>query len=237
MERFSASSASKHMNCHASANLEAAIPGFVRPIADPLANNAANRGTAMHDLFGQLMHLPPGDVENFSAALTYVAEVRRRRRFTSLIEQQVEVDWLVTKPSTTADLVLYTQDEMHVLDLKTGKIPVSPIENDQLMYYAVTYGHLAPRAKGVMLHIVQPWAGVMEEWFADAARLQKFMLDAQATELDIQAGSTRFQPGDHCTFCVANPRSRAAKGKPSCPVLMQMFYPTTVDEAAILEED
>lgn len=237
MERFSASSASKHLNCHASANLEVAIPGFVRPLVDPTANNAANRGTAMHDLFGQLMHLPPGDVENFSAALTYVAGVRRRRRFTTLIEQEVQAEWLAGKPNTTADLVLYTQDELHVLDLKTGKIPVSAIENDQLMYYAVTYGHLAPRAKGATLHIVQPWAGVMEEWYASALRLEAFMLDGQATEQAIQAGSTRFHPGNHCTFCVANPRSRAAKGKPSCPVLMQMFYPTTVDEAAILEED
>lgn len=237
MERFSASSASKHLHCHASANLEAAIPGFTRPISDPLANNAANRGTAMHDLFGQLMHLPVKDVENFSAALMYVAEVRSRRRFTALIEQEMEAEWLFMKPKTTADLVLYTQDEMHVLDLKTGKIPVYAVENDQLLYYAVTYGHLAPRAKGVTLHIVQPWAGVMQEWFADVARLEKFKQDAIDAEYKIMAGSTSFGPGDHCTFCVANPRSRAAKGKPSCPVLMQLYYPTTVDEAAILGED
>lgn len=237
MERLSASNASKHMNCHASANLEVAIPGFVRPTVDPTANNAANRGTLMHDNFAQLMTLPVSDVKNFSAALSYVADVRSRRRFQVLIEQEMQVDWLTSKPKTTADLVLYTQDEMHIIDWKTGKIPVEVMGNYQMLYYAATYGYLAPKAKGVTLHIVQPWADNMNEWFASAAMIAQFMQEAQATEVDILNGSIAFQPGDHCTFCSANPRSRGAKGKPSCPVLMDMYYPTVVDEAAILSED
>lgn len=237
MERLSASSASKHMACHASANLELAIPNWTPPEIDPNANNAANRGTAMHDTFASLMVLPVSDVKNFSDALSYVAEVRSRRRFQSLIEHEMRVDWLKTKPSTTADLVLYTQDEMHILDLKTGKIPVTAVENPQLLYYAATYGFLAPKAKGVTLHIVQPWADVMEEWYADAARIQQFMLDAKAAEFAIQQGSTMFQPGDHCTFCAANPHGRGAKGAPKCPAMMQLLYPSFTDEAAILSED
>jgi hypothetical protein len=188
----------------------------------------------MHAVFADLMHLPVKDVENFSAALSYTAEVRGRRRFTALIEQEAVAEWLQTKPKTTADLVLYTQDEMHVLDLKTGRIPVQCIENYQLMYYAATYAHLAPKASGVTVHIVQPWGGVMEEWFVSAARLQQFMADAQAAEAAILGGDTSFMPGDHCTFCAANPHGRGSKGYPKCPAMMQLHYPNAFNADDIL---
>lgn len=224
-ERFSASVASRHMNCNASANLELAIPNWTPPEVDDTADNAANRGTQMHDMFAKVMSLNVKDTMMMAEAISYVAEVRSRRRFKSLIEQAVAAEWLQGKPGTCADLVLYTQDELHILDLKTGKIPVSAVENSQLLYYAITYGPLAPKAKGAHLHIVQPWAGVMEEWYVDAARLAKFMLDAQMTENRIIKGSTDFGPGDHCQFCPANPHGRGARGAPNCPAMMQLLYP------------
>lgn len=235
-DRFSASVASKHMNCHASANLELAIPNWTPPEDDPLQDNAANRGTEMHRMFAEVMGLPTADARRMAEAIAYVAEVRARRRFKTMIEQVVVAEWLDTKPATCADLVLYVADEIHVFDLKTGKIPVSAYENSQLMYYAVTYGPLAPKATGVHLHIVQPWADNIETWFADAARLKQFMMDAMVAEKKIQAGSTTFSPGDHCMFCEANPHGRGAKGKPYCPAMMQLLYPQhAVDREAMLD--
>ena len=225
MERLSASVASKHLNCHASANLDLAIPHWIPPIEDPAADNAANRGTEMHRMFAEVMSLSAKDARRMAEAIAYVAEIRSRRRFKSLIEQAVAAEWLFSKPGTCADLVLYTQDELHVLDLKTGKIPVSAVDNSQLKYYAVTYGPLAPKAKGAHLHIVQPWAGVMEEWYASAPVLQAFMDDARRAEAMILNGSTTFSPGDHCKFCPANPHGRGARGKPYCPAMMGLLYP------------
>lgn len=236
-ERTSASSAGRHIACHASAHLELAIPNWIAPVEDPLADNAANRGTIMHRMFAETMGLKLSDLENFIAAQQYVAEVKSRRRFKQLIEETVDVTWLDPKIQTTADLVLYVKDEIHILDLKTGRIPVEVVGNSQLLYYAATYGDLAPNAKGVHLHIVQPWAGVMEEWFVDAAEVLDYMVEVQLAHYNIQKGSTQFGPGDHCTFCPANPRSRGAKGKPFCPALMDLWYPQVVDEQAILEED
>lgn len=236
-ERFSASVANRHMSCHASADLANAIPHWVPPVEDPDANTAANRGTRLHEIFAELMTLPRKDAKNFAAALDYVAEVKQGRRFKQLVETEMEVSWLDSKPRTTADLVLYVKDEIHVLDLKTGGIPVEVVENDQLMYYAVTYGHLAPKAKGVNVHIVQPWADNMECWFATSSRLAQFVVDARQAERAIHNGSTDFLPGDHCTFCAANPRGRGAKGRPFCPALMEMYYPMIVDEDAILNEE
>ena len=236
-ERFSASVAGRHMACHASANLASAIPGWVPPVVDPNKDNAANRGTRMHELFAGVMELPLADQKNFLEALRYVTELRERRRFKVLVEQEATADWLTTRPRTTVDLVLYVQDEIHVLDLKTGKIPVDVAWNEQLLYYAVTFAHLAPKAKGVTMHIVQPWAGQMESWHATTSDLMQFMAMAVSAETDIQKGDVTFGPSDHCKFCPANPHGRGLKGRPLCPALMDLYYPAIVDEAAMLADE
>jgi hypothetical protein len=171
MERFSASQASKFMNCRGAANLELAIPNWVPPVDDRTADTAANRGTRMHEMFADVMSLSTKDIAMMSKALAYVAGVRATRRFMILSEVRVQATWLASKPYTMADLVLYTADEIHIFDLKTGVMPVEVANNAQLMYYAVCYGPAAPKAKGVHLHIVQPWADNMESWFADTATL------------------------------------------------------------------
>lgn len=224
-ERFSASQASKFMACHGSANLELAIPNWVPPVDDRTADTAANRGTTMHGMFAEIMSLSTKDTIMMAKAIAYVAEVRVTRKFQVLIETPVHANWLSTRPGTTADLVLYVADEIHIFDLKTGVTPVSAVENYQLLYYALCYGSLAPKAKGVHLHIVQPWADNMEGWFASATRLQQFMEEAQRTELKLEAGDTTLTPGDHCTFCPANPHGRGQRGRPYCPAMMEVFYP------------
>lgn len=234
-ERFSASVAGRHMACHASANLELAIPNYVAPVEDRTANNAANRGTRMHEIFAGVMELSPGDMVKMASAIQYISDLRQTRRFKVLVEEGITVKWLNTQPKTTMDVVLYTQDEIHVIDLKTGKIPVDVVNNSQLMYGAVTYAPLAPKAKGAWLHILQPWAGGNHSWFADTPTLGRFMGDAMAAESAIAAGDMSFGPGDHCTFCPANPHSRGQKGSPFCPELMQLYYPQPFDEDALLD--
>jgi hypothetical protein len=165
-----------------------------------------------------------------------VFEIMGQRRYKKLIEHQVEADWLTSRPSTTADLVLYLKDELHVFDLKTGKIPVSAKDNDQLMFYAASYLHLAPAATEVHLHIVQPWAVVMKEEVVQVNDLYVWMIDAQQHDEMIMLGHQSFGPGDHCLFCPANPRGRGAKGSAYCPVLMDMYYPTkSIDDDAIID--
>jgi hypothetical protein len=166
--------------------------------------------------------------------MAYIADLRSTRRFTALVEQSMTATWLSTQPLTTPDLVLYTQDEIHMIDLKTGKIPVEVVDNSQLLYGAATVAGLAPRAKGVTLHIVQPWADGNKSWFADTPTIGRFMDDCRAAEAAIQAGDTTFGPGDHCTFCPANPQGRGLKGQPHCPAMMQIYYPSVVDEAEML---
>jgi hypothetical protein len=188
----------------------------------------------MHEMFAGIMSLATKDARMMEQALAYVNGIRAKRRFKVLIEQPMVAEWLMSKPSTTADLVFYVQDEIHIFDLKTGAIPVQVYDNKQMLYYALTYGHLAPKAKGVYLHIVQPWADNIDVWFADTRTLGQFLTEAVRAELDISSGDTTLMPGDACMFCPANPHSRGAKGRPMCPAMMAVLYPEIIEVDEIL---
>lgn len=233
-ERFSASNAKKHIACHASANLDIAIPNWVDPIEDRTKANAANEGTRVHELLAKAMEFGPSDLRAYVRALDYVAQLRSKRRFKVLIEESIDTVWLPNPTKTSVDLVLYVADEMHVIDWKWGKIPVDVIEDEQLMFYGVSFSALAPKAKGITFHIVQPRADNITSWYCDTTRLREFKDEAIAAQTAILAGSTVFSPGDHCTFCPANPHTRGLKGSPLCPEMMQLLYPKVVDDDAIL---
>lgn len=233
MEKFSASRAAKHMACPASANLELAIPNYVPP--DPAIRGvAADHGTDMHAIFELIMVLPPAEVRAWAKALAYMADLRSKRRFKVLTEQKVRADWLPVPVDTTVDLVLYTQDEIHVIDLKWGKILVDVIDNVQLMYYGMCFAHLAPKAKGMTLHIVQPNADNLESVWVSAQDMEDWRIKAVSAQERILLGDTTFGVSDNCKFCPAFPHSRSAKGKPLCPAAMGVLYPPLVDDDEIL---
>src|SRR5690606_8148633 len=108
--------------------------------------------------------------------------------------------------------------------------------NTQGMYYCLAFLGLAPRAKGVYFHIVQPFADNFEKVFFTMDKLEQFRLDCIAAEAKILAGDTTFNPSAACQFCPANPHGRGAKGSPSCTAMMQILYPRPpLDEDAIFD--
>lgn len=236
-ERFSASSAAKHIACAASANLPLAIPGWTPPPNDG-ATAASIRGTDMHEIMERVGAYTPKQMLGIAEAIQYVAELRRRRRFKVLLEQSGEGWWFEQdpKPQTTADVVLHVADELHVVDYKFGTVPVSAAGNEQGMFYSLAFLGLAPRAKGVTFHIVQPFADNIDSVFFSLEELDEFRIACLKAEAAIAAGDTTFNPGDHCTFCPANPHTRGGKGSPSCPAMLQILYPRPpLDEDAILD--
>jgi hypothetical protein len=221
------------MACHASAHLELAIPNWTPPVVDPTAG-AKGKGTAMHAMLEPLWDLSVSDMKHVVNVVQYVANVKSKRRFRSMVEETVVADWLPSAPKTTVDLVFYTADEIHIIDFKWGRIPVEVVGNKQLLFYARSYAHLAPKAKEVTVHIVQPYAGVFESWVIDVAELLAFEKAAVATDVAISQGDTTFGPSDACMFCPAYPHSRSDKGKPLCPATMALLYPPIVHEDEIL---
>lgn len=236
-ERFSASAAPRLMQCAASGNLDVAIPGWTPPEEDDDAG-AKGKGTAIHALLEEAGQYSATDMEHIASAIQYVADLRKRRRFKMEREYQMVAEWLPSKPRSTVDVVLYVQDELHIVDHKTGKIPVEVVDNEQLLFYAVTAAqYFAPRAKGATIHVNQPWAGIQDEWYASADVLAEFMERAQKAEAKVQSKTVEFGPSDHCMFCPANPHSRGDKGTPLCPVMMNILYPREVDYDEILSLD
>lgn len=237
IERFSASVAAKHIACPASANLPLAIPAYQPPPNDG-DTPASIKGTNIHEILERAGEYTPKEMAGIAQAMAYVAELRQTRRFKQLLEAPGEGWWFAQtpKPQTKADVVLYVQDEMHVVDYKFGRIPVEADGNIQGMYYCLAFLALAPKAKGVWFHIVQPFANNIEKVFFTVDELEQFRLDCIAAEAKILAGDTTFNPSSACTFCPANPHSRGAKGSPSCPAMMQILYPRPpLDEDAILD--
>lgn len=235
-ERFSASRAAQLMACPGSANLDLSIPGWNPPVVDE-EKGRKGEGHIIHEILEQAGGLTPRDMMHTAQAMLYVAELRRRRRFKILLEEPIVAEWLPSKPKTTVDVCLYVQNEIHILDYKSGKIEVDATENVQQLFYARSFAHLAPKATGVWIHIVQPWAASGNSvWFASVDRLAEFERDAIAADLAILAGDTTLNPSDDCKFCPANPHSRSDKGRPLCPAMMsELGYGLTVDEAAILD--
>lgn len=231
MKKFSASAAAQLIACHGSANLEQAIPGWQEPED---TTKASERGTALHLLFEQVNNLKTSDLSKFIEVLQYVAELRKARRFKVLTEETVDIDWTQQPTRSTADLILYTKGELHIIDLKAGKIPVDSYDNAQLKFYALAFAHLSPKAKGVTGHIVQPWADNTNSTFYTAQELADFKHDVLEAEDSILQGDLTLTPSDNCTFCPANPHSRGAKGSPFCPAMMDILYPLQINEQEIL---
>lgn len=235
IERFSASVASKHVTCHASANLEKAIPGWTPPPNDG-DTKASVRGSELHSVMEMLLAATtPKEMRQVAQAVEYVADLRSTRRFKMLVEAEGNGWWLTGDPKTRVDLVLHTADELHIVDWKFGKIPVSAVDNAQLMYYALAFAPLAPKAKVVTLHIVQPFANNLDSWTVTAAELEAFRLKMVQADTAIQGGSVKFTPSDHCMFCPANPHTRGGKGTPKCPAMMKLLYPEQFDIDGMLE--
>ena len=222
------------MQCPGSANLDLSIPGWIPPVVDHDAG-AKGKGKKLHEYLEQTSELSAKDLRALAEALSYMANLRSQRRFHLLAEDTRECFWLKTKPKTTVDVVLWTQDQLEIVDYKTGVIEVDAYENPQGMFYALNYLALAPKAKEVTIHIVQPWAkGGNSKWTVTRDRLMLFMKEAQRAEQEILNKSTRLNPGDACKFCPAFPHSRSEKGKPLCPVTLKMLYPDKTDEDEIL---
>lgn len=240
MKKFSASQAEKLIGCHASADLEKAIPGFVQPEDDKTrepvlpenlgfivemiekistdtgSSKAANRGTMLHACVATLLaeFKTAGQFQKLLALFIELNAVMQTRRFKMLIEVEAELSWLQRPVTTTADLVLYVAEEIHVWDWKFGSMPVDPSAL-QLKMYGLAFQHLAPKAPGVWVHVGQP--GNYASLFFSNEQLQAAKDLVVQHEAEVIAGDLTFNTGKQCDFCPASPWTRGAKGNISCP--------------------
>ena len=132
------------------------------------------------------------------------------------------VDYVV-KSGLTAPGWHYS-NTLHIVDLKTGNVPVGARENTQLMIYAL--GAMAYLYKmhdrwtpeSVVMTIVQPKAGGVKTWSTNRHRMEQFARELlagvnrvkQATEDaavsedgDVALPMAHLKAGDWCRYCPA----------------------------------
>lgn len=171
-------------------------------------NEAADRGTRIHDLAARVLkglpRTPEIDEELGETGVAYVEAMD----WGHYAECKVEEVLMSPDPSLellvfgTPDVRVSKGGERHIFDLKTGREYVSPVENEQLSIYAwMAYGD-----RNTWLHIVQDAED--RAWEASAGYLAEFAACMkQMVIANLQGGKPC--PGSHCKWC---------KGKHQCPV-------------------
>lgn len=149
-----------------------------------------------------------------------------------LIEQRVDYDseyaW------GTADCILISPYRMDVVDLKTGVVKVSAVENTQLMCYALAAqkqfnAFNSPIRHGtypmdIHMHIVQPSIDWTDSWCLehDSTKWKELADELDAIILDYKMGSLRYEPSDdNCRYC---------KGSGSCKARYDRMYQVAISD-------
>lgn len=131
------------------------------------------------------------------------------------IEQEVDVSEWVPGGFGTCDCLLIGGGLLHIVDFKYGQgVPVSPVRNPQLMYYALGAYELfrdIDDIEVVRMSIVQP--RIQEEpetWELPLADLLTWAREVlhPAAELAWR-GEGEYHTGAHCRFCKVYPTCRA----------------------------
>lgn len=135
------------------------------------------------------------------------------------IEQEVNVEQWVPGGFGTCDCLLIGDGVLHIVDLKYGQgVPVSPVRNPQLMYYALGAYALFDGLESidtVRMSIVQP--RIQEEpetWELPLSDLLSWAREVLQPAAEMAwRGEGTFCPGEHCRFCKAHPACRGWQGK------------------------
>lgn len=143
------------------------------------------------------------------------------RRPSVFIEQEVDVSEWVPGGFGTCDCLLIGGGLLHIVDFKYGQgVPVSPVRNPQLMYYALGAYELfrdIDDIDTVCMSIVQPRIQTEPEtWQLPLADLLSWAREVLRPGAErAWKGEGGFCPGDHCkkTFCKAYPNCRAWQDK------------------------
>lgn len=135
------------------------------------------------------------------------------------IEQEVDVSRWVPGGFGTCDCLMIGGGLLHIIDFKYGQgVPVSPVRNPQLMYYALGAYALFDGLESidtVRLSIVQP--RIQEEpetWELPLSDLLSWAREVLQPAAEMAwRGEGTFCPGEHCRFCKAHPACRGWQEK------------------------
>jgi hypothetical protein len=186
------------------------------------AGEAAAIGTAIHELSEIILRngeIPAGtDPDHLSMAQGYanfvntLVENPRKK----LIEVNLDEGLKSLHPALggTADAVLVDGNHLHILDLKTGRVPVDATDNKQLLTYALGAMRQlkAPSTIECTMHIFQPRTG-HSKWTVSGNYLELHGKRLkEAAELALTSDAPTHPSVDACRYC---------KAKTICPSMRE----------------
>lgn len=223
--RFSPSASKRHLTCTPSLLLEEQFPDNVSEFAE--------EGTAGHALAEHLIKKymkirskrPTSDyytdelIEAVEDYVSYVIEQIEKVKtispiYLAAVEQRVDVSSYFTDCFGTADMVISSPDELHIIDLKLGKgVPVYAEKNTQLMIYALGVLETVKPIfdiETVQLTIHQPRLQNVSIWEISVDDLKAWGNDVLRPKGAMAlSGEGDFVAGEHCRFCKAKNQCRA----------------------------
>lgn len=215
---MSASRMHRIVACPASFQLENKMP-------QQPAGEAAERGTHIHELAEKLI-FNNGDLSSFydenaedleiaSDYAVYIAKLKAHAR-KWFIEMNVNdgLQQISDQLGGTADAVVIENNTLHIVDLKTGRVPVKAEDNIQLLTYAVG---VALKLKAplkditIKMHIWQP--GNINTWEVPGQMLISHQQTLAKAVTAAQADNPSAVPStDACKYC---------RAKPICPAMRE----------------
>lgn len=253
---LSPSAASRWLACTPSARLEAQFPDS--------AGDYALEGSLAHELGESILRLRlkklsegqyAKKVEELSSNKFYSAELQEYAegyadfvfiKYTQAqnattdavlrVEELINLTAYVPEGFGTGDAIILADGTMEIIDLKYGKgVPVSAVENKQMMLYALgaldMFGFMYS-VDNVRMTIYQPRIDNISEWEISEDELLAWGRNELLPKAEIAfKGEGDFVPGKHCQFCRAKSKCRALSEK-NLEVAKHEF-----DEVALLSDD
>ena len=171
----------------------------------------------------------------------YCIDTAKEENGLPLIEVELDLSSYIPEGFGTVDCVIVSEDTLHVIDFKYGRgVEVSPVENSQLMIYALgAYDLYSPiyDFKTVKLTIVQPrLSAEPKTWECSIQDLLDFGERLKPIAALAFKGGGEFAPSEHtCLFCKAKYTCRARADKNLATMFLQEKDPYTLSNDEIGE--
>lgn len=250
---LSASGSHRWMACPPSARLEECCQNK--------ESDAAKEGTVAHELCELKVKVQLGEDVSMSEYealkenplftkemdactniyVDYCIDTAKEENGLPLIEVELDLSSYIPEGFGTVDCVIVSEDTLHVIDFKYGRgVEVSPVENSQLMIYALgAYDLYSPiyDFKTVKLTIVQPrLSAEPKTWECDVQHLLNFAEKLKPIADLAFKGGGDFAPSEHtCLFCKVKYTCRARADKNLATMFLQEKDPYTLSNDEIGE--
>lgn len=260
---LSASSSHRWLHCPPSAQLAATFPD-----QDTAYTRAGTLAHKLAELKARKHFIEPMGARSYSAAvkriekspdydagmaaatdmyLEHLKQIALSFESAPFVALETRVDYSHIAPNGfgTADCIMISGDQIHVVDYKNGAgVLVEAEHNPQMMLYALGALHVYGMIYGdmiqeVFLHIVQPNAGGVKSWSCSRAELEAWGETVKPIAQKAATGSGDYCPGTWCdsTFCPARATCRARVQKMLEMVPVMEEHPMVLSNDPMLTDD